>query len=272
MKNKKILLYYLLEFILTILIFSTTILLIFKLTVLNINYFKEKLESKNYYHELYLDINNDFNNYIMQSGFGEEIVDSLFIEDDIKIIINNIVDNFYQGKSIEINTDNIKQRLENNINKYLESYNIKIDNKDDVTLFVEEIINIYKNRIVLNDDFIKLSSNFYKVTAIVNKILTYLIILDIVLFIAVKLLFKKITLTIPILSTVLLLVLVYFLILDKINIQYIIFWNSYVSNVIKVIFFDLLNIIKYIIIIGFTLEIIKLILIYLKNLKSSKTN
>ena len=268
MKNKKILLYYFLEFILTILTFITIILLILKTTILNNTYLKNKLMEINYYDELYLDIKNDFDNYIMQSGFDISIVDNLFTKDDLKKIINNNVDNFYRGKKIEVDTSNIKNKLENNIDNYLNSNNIRVNDKSNVDLFVKEITNIYRDRILINEKFANLSSKFYQINNLINVSIIGLLVIEMLLFIITKFIFKKITLTIPILSSTLLLILFYFLILKKINIEYIIFWNSYISNLIKNIFFDILTIVKYLVIIGIVVEIVKLIIIGVK--KSSK--
>ena len=264
MKNKKILLYYLLEFILTIFIFLTIILLILRLTILNKNYFIKTLEKNNYYNELYLDINNDFENYIMQSGFDIKIVDNLFTEDSLKKVINNNVDNFYKGKEIKVDTNNIKENLNNNINIYLESNNIRVTDEKSLNLFINEIINIYKNRIIINDKFIKLSNIFYKINKLVNIGTIILFILDIILLIFLKFIFKKIILTIPVLSSLFILILGYFLILDKININNIVFWNNYVSSIIKSIFLSISALIKYIVIIGIIIELIKLIIIYIR--------
>ena len=136
MKNKKVLIYYLLEFILTILIFLTIIVLILKITILNKKYLISKLEQTNYYHELYEDINNDFENYIMQSGFDNSITNDLFTEEDLKKVVNNNVDNFYKGKDFVVQTDNLKNKLESNINNYLDEIKITITDNESLDLFI----------------------------------------------------------------------------------------------------------------------------------------
>ena len=269
MKNKKILIYYLLEFVLTIFVFLTIVLLVLKFTLLNKNYFTKILDDTNYYHELYLDINNDFENYIMQSGFDLKIVDNLITEESLKKVINNVVDNFYQGKKIIIDTNDIEKNLMNNINSYLEGNNIKITDEESLKLFINEILNIYKDRIIINDRLIKLSANFNKINNLIKIVTILLFIFDVLLFILIKFIFKKITLTIPILSSMFLLIIVYFLLLNKIDINNIVFWNSYVSSVIKNIFLNVKNILKNIIIIGVFIEMIKLIIFFVKESRNN---
>lgn len=265
MKNKKIILYYLLEFILTIFIFLTIILIVMKITVLNKTYLKNILEKNNYYHELYVDINNDFNDYIMQSGFDNSITKDLFTESELKKVINNNVDNYFLGKDIIVETKTIKNKLLNNIDNYLKDIKITITDQESMNLFISKIESIYKERIILNKELIKFSSEFNKIMKLLNIIFIIILILDIVLFILIKISFKKITLTIPILSSMILLLICYYLLFGKININSIIFWNNYISKIIKNIFFDISNSLKYISIIGIILEIIKLTFIYKKN-------
>ena len=265
MKNKKVLLYYLLEFVLTIFVFITILLLLLKLTMLNKNYITNILEKNNYYHEVYLDINNDYENYLLSSGFDKEIIKDIFTEEQVKKDINNMVDNYYQGKEIKIATKNIKEKLELNIENYLDKINITITDEDSLNLFKEEILNIYNEKIILHKSITKYSNLFSRLNKIILLLLLSLIIIDIFLFIIIKKLFRKITLTIPIISSMLLLLLFYTFFLSKINIKSIIFWNDYVSKVIKNIFIDINNNIKLTIIIGIILEFVKLLLVIIKN-------
>ena len=261
MKNKKIILYYLLEFVLTLSILLTIILLILKITILNKKYLVNIFEKTNYYRELYLDINTDLENYIMQSGFDNSIINDLFTETELKKVINKNVDNFYKGENIIVDTDILKNKLENNINDYLDEIKITITDKEAINLFVNEIETIYKNRIILNKEIVGLSKSFYNINKILNLIFLGLIIFNMVIFIFTKVLFKKIALSIPILSSMSLLLISYYLLLSNININSIVFWNNYVSNVIKYIFWDLNTILKYGSIIIIVLELIKIIIL-----------
>ena len=261
MKNKKVLLYYLLELLLTISIFITIIILVFKFTILDKKYLINVLDKNNYYHELYIDINNDFDNYITSSGFDNTITKNLFTEKDLKKIIHKNAENYYNGKNIKIDTTLLKEKLDNNINDYLKKININITDEDALNRFKEEIVNIYINKIIIHKEIIKTSSIFYKINSILNILLVSLIILNIILFIIIKIIFKKVTLSIPIITSCCILLIIYIYLNSHVNVNSILIWNSYLSNIIKCIIKDLFNIIKYIFIIGFILEFTKLIII-----------
>ena len=267
MKNKKILLYYLLEFILTILFFITIFIIVLKITILNKNYIHNIVDKNNYVHELYLDMNNDFENYIMQSGFSEDILDGVVIEEELNKIIHNNVESFYSGMEVKVYVTGIKEKINTNINNYLEKNNIKITDQESLDLFINEVIGIYNDRIILNNYFMKYSTTFYKIKNNINIVFYILIILDLILFFLIKLIFKKITLSIPVITSIILLILFYYMFFSKININNIIFWNTYLSSLIKCVLSDISNIIKYIIIGGLIIEFLKII--YLLIRKSS---
>lgn len=263
MKNKKVLLYYFLEFIFTILFFLTMSILIFKITIFNKNYFINKLEKANYYHEFYLDIYNDYENYIMQSGFDNTIIKDLFTEEDLKKVINKMVDNFYEGKDTFIETDSIKEKLEFNMEEFFKTIKVTITDENSLLLFKDEIVNIYENKFTLNKYIIKYCNSFYKVKKITTILLLIFIVLDIGLYLLIRKFFRKITLSIPFLSSILLFLLIYIFFVSKINIQSILFWNNYTSKVIKYIFTDFSNLIKYVSIFGILLEFLIFVLFQL---------
>ena len=260
MKNKKVLIYYLLELVLTICLFSLILLFTLKLTVLNKNYFIKQLDKTNYYHELYTEIDNDFENYIRPSGFDISIKNNLFTEDDLKEIINKNVDNFYKGKKIEIDTSKIKEKLNSNIEEYYNKINITITDDDSINLFKEEFLKIYANRIIISDKINDLNKTFTKYNKLINILFISILSLFVILSIITRILFKKITLSIPIITSILLFIVSYIFIVSKINISSIKFWNTSVSNIIKNIFNDNIKYILYICIIGIILELLKLII------------
>ena len=74
---KKIIIY-IMNFFLVIFIFTLSSLLIFSNTILNKQYIKEILEKNNYYEKTYYNIQNDFENYILQSGLDKDILNNLY--------------------------------------------------------------------------------------------------------------------------------------------------------------------------------------------------
>lgn len=260
MKNKKVLIYYLLELILTTCIFGLFALLILKITIFNKNYFIKQLNKTNYYHELYLEIDNDFENYLRPSGFDVSIKENLFTEEELKEVINKNVDNFYKGKNIIVDTSKLKEKLESNIDNYFTKVNLEITDEESLNMFKDEFIKIYKNRIIFNDKLINLNKSFAKLNKIINIIFYILIMVIMIIFIITKLVFKKLTLFIPLITSIILYIITYLFIISKIKIDSIKFWNESVSNIIKNIFYDSLTYMKYICIVGLILEFIIMII------------
>ena len=260
MKNKKVLIYYLFELILTICFFLIILFLVLKLTLLNKNYFINQLNKENYYHELYLEIDNDLENYLRPSGFDNSIKNNLFTEDEIKKVLNKNVDNFYNGKNIVVETTKLKENLERNIDDYLNTINIKITDEESLNMFKDEFIKIYKNRIIIDDKINNFSKTFFKYCKIFNIIIYSLIAIFLILTIIIKFVFRKITLSIPVMASILLYVIIYIYIISKINFSNIKFWNNSVSNIIKNFFFDYINYIKYICLVCLIIEFIKMVL------------
>ena len=96
----KLLLKYLLEFVLSILIFGFVMLLVFKTTIFNENYVLNKLEETNYYELLHNRIKENMSYYIVQSGLRKDVLDDIFTKDDVKISFNSMVKSLYNDSKV----------------------------------------------------------------------------------------------------------------------------------------------------------------------------
>lgn len=115
-------------------------------TVLNKDYILSKIQEQNYYDKIYEETKLNFENYIYQSGLDEEVLDDIVskekIEKDTKIIINNIYDNANE----QIDTEEIRNNLNNKIQNFLGG-NIAITQQKSVTTFVDTICKEYESTI-----------------------------------------------------------------------------------------------------------------------------
>ncbi len=255
MKNSlKVILYYFLEFLLSLLVFLLIILIVFKTTVLNSNYLLKKLDENNYYEELSKNIKNEFENYIMQSNLPNNVVEDLFTIDDLKEEVNRTIKDFYNGKKVSINKEKIKNKLENNIEAYLEKNNIVVTDKSSLDQFSNEVVKIYSTRIMIASELTNVSSLFHKINEYVKLAIIILTILVLILSLIIKILFKKMTLVIPIMVSSLLILIINYMLFAQINIQYITFWNDSISSIIRNIFYDVSNILKKIFIFGVIID------------------
>ena len=202
MKNRiKIIIYYLLEFILSILIFCLVSLILLKTTLYNPSYVKKQFINNNYYTNLSKSINEEMSNYIIQSGLTEDVIKNIYTEEILKETIENIIDSTYKGKKVIIDTKKIENNLKANINNYLEKNNIEVKDQESLDKFIEQILNVYKDEVSLSNS-IKYAE---KIISKTKHLVTFGSILCIILIILTIIIIKKITkekiLTIPLFTT-----------------------------------------------------------------------
>ena len=104
-------------------------------TLLSKTYVSNKLEETGYYKKIYDEIYEDFSNYIMQSGLEESVLEGVVTIDSIKSDTKIILDNFYSGLNMPINKEIIRQKLTENINKYVEENNMTIQSQSSIDTF-----------------------------------------------------------------------------------------------------------------------------------------
>ncbi len=163
---------YLLAGLLALVILSVYISNIALSTVLSEGYVLSKLSDTNYYKKIYEDCNENFKKYIMQSGLDESIIDGICsinkIEEDTIIILDNI----YNGKNNNIDTESIKEKLNNNISLLINVEELTEESKRSIEEFNQLICDEYVNTLFhtkyenkVYDYIIKIS----KVLNIINK-------------------------------------------------------------------------------------------------------
>lgn len=155
-------------------------------TMLNKTYILQKLDETNFYSETYKIVESNFENYISQSGLDEEVLENICTEDKVKKDINIIISNIYDGTNEEIDTTEIAEKLNSNIDKQ----NVRTSkNSNAIDEFVNHICESYRDSIIntkydktINDLYEKILSGLEKV----NKIVITISIIDIVLLVALN--------------------------------------------------------------------------------------
>ena len=240
MKNKlKVLSYYISMIILSVLVVSLSLVTLLKFTLLDQNYLIRQLEINNYYENLYNSITEEMSYYIIQSGLQEEVLENIYTEEMITKSINNAINNFYTGKKITIDTTKVKENLNNNIKDYLLKNNIEITDQEALNMFVDHIISIYNEEIILSKHIEKFQNKLIKLDKIIDIVFISLIILISILTILCHVFYKRIILTIPCLSTAILLLLGNYLLYNRIDVKNILFWYDNVSTIIKSILWSI---------------------------------
>ena len=125
MKIRKII-SYLLAIIFVILISATILLSMVNAVVFSKSNLKKQLDKVDYYTQINTIIKEASNNYIMQSGFDESIMDNVVEKEKINEDINNVIDSIYNNEELTISTEQIKTNLNKNIEEYIQKNNYKI--------------------------------------------------------------------------------------------------------------------------------------------------
>lgn len=202
MKNKiNYLLYYLSEFLLSVILIILVILFICSKTIFSPNYIIKELDKNDYYEYLEKEIKDEMSNYIVQSGLGKEVLDNIYSLDDIKNTTNSYVKAFYNNKELKVDSSKVKDRLEANIDKYLEEENIVATDREAMDKFVSQMSDIYEEAFSISSIIDKTSPYIVKVEEYVNIAIVAVCVIFIVLVLLAKLYFKKNILTTVMMTT-----------------------------------------------------------------------
>lgn len=96
---------YILAIIVVILMLATIILSIVNVAVFSKSNVKKQMQKVDYYTEINDIIKESANNYIMQSGFDESIMENVISKEKISNDIDKVIDSIYEGEDVEISTD-----------------------------------------------------------------------------------------------------------------------------------------------------------------------
>lgn len=172
--------------ILTICIIAIGCIKIVSSTILDQTYITQKLEETDFYVETYELVKSNFENYIYQSGLDEIVLENICSEEKVKQDINIMLSNIYEGTNQKIETTEIADNLNANIDKL----GIKTSkNEKAIQEFVKHICDSYTNTIIhtkyednINKVYVKITENLEKI----NKLILIVLIVDIIFIIAIN--------------------------------------------------------------------------------------
>lgn len=166
--------------ILTICLIAIGMITIVYSTILDKTYITSKLEETNFYQETYELVKSNFENYIYQSGLDEEVLNDICSKEKVKNDINIIISNIYSGTKGKIDTSEIAENLNANINKL----GIKnSQNQKAIDQFVDQICNEYTETIIHTNYETKLNSEYIKIVDKIVKLNNVVVVATIVVII-----------------------------------------------------------------------------------------
>ena len=219
--------------ILTVCIVSVGIITIVSSTILDQSYIMQKLEETNFYSDTYELVKSNFENYIYQSGLDEEVLNDICTKEKVKQDLNLILTNIYQGTDKKIDTAEIADKLNANIDK-LDIKNSK--NSKAIEQFVTHICDEYTNTLIHTKYENDINEMYSKVTKLLDKLYNAIVIvmvIDIIILIVINI--KKLRkiiqdLGIALLSTSVFNIIINNIVNSKVNIQGIKIFNDTFSN------------------------------------------
>lgn len=248
-------------------------------TIFNKEYVLEQMEKNNFYSETYKLVESGFENYIGQSGLDEEVIKNICTEDKIKSDINIILSNIYEGTNEKIDTSEISNNLNSNIDKE----NVRTSsNSKAIDEFVEHICQSYKDTIISTSYENTINEKYSKITQKITKVQNILIIAIIISIIGVIALNVKDILKLlfwtesAVLSSAVMQLAITTVIKSKVNIDGIKIFNDAFSNIVVTIIKDILSKINIIagkfIIVYFILVVIYAIIILSQKKEENQNN
>lgn len=173
--------------ILAICMISLGILTIVSSAILNEEYIISKLEETNFYDGTYELVKSNFEKYIYQSGLEEEVLNDICTEKKLKEDINTIISNLYRGTNKKIDTTEISEKLNENIEKS----GVKRTSKNSKAIdeFVKHICDEYTDTLIHTKYESKINSNYKEIVNIINKgynIISIALVVDIIILIAIN--------------------------------------------------------------------------------------
>ena len=172
----KTILNYILSVILAIVLIAVFFINLVCNTVLNEEYVLSKLEKENYYAKIYEQEEENFENYIYQSGLDETVLKNIVTMDKVKKDTKIIIGNIYKGTKQDIDIEEIRDNLNKNIQNSLSTTNITSSQRKAIDTYIDEICNEYKTTISYFSSNTKIGDEFAKIVKFMSLVKNILLI------------------------------------------------------------------------------------------------
>ena len=91
---------------------------------------------------------NGFEEYQYQSGLPQEIFQNLYSRDNIKFVVDSVVKTMYNGGTVNIDSTEVRNRITENVNKYLADNQIVLKDveQNNIDQFENMIVQVYEEK------------------------------------------------------------------------------------------------------------------------------
>ena len=242
MAKIKIIIYYIIELIIGLSILSLMGILILKSTVYNKEYIKNKFEKYNYYENVDKEIKEEMKHNIVPTQLPETVLDNIYTQEDLKNTIDNIIDKVYTNEKFKVDTTKISENLKNNINKYVSENNINVDNQESINKIINQMTDIYKNKITQSSIYEKAQRIVLKTSKYLELGIIFLFILIPILIIITYILRREYNISLSLLIASIMDIAFTIFFKSNININNIYIWDNTISDILHDIVNDIIKI------------------------------
>ena len=190
MKKYKKAISYILAFILSLCTIAAIVLGYINSSFFNEINVRKAMRDTNYYYNIYSIIKETANDYVLQSGFDESVLENVITDIQVQSDMNRVVDCIYNNHKVEVDTEEIRKTLHENIQKQIQEqgHTVNESTQADIDEFENSIIDAYKSNMYYSEQTVnKMSNHIHKIR---RSITTSVIILCIVIAILAFAIFK----------------------------------------------------------------------------------
>lgn len=216
-------------------------------TILDKSFVLNKLDETGYYDKVYGYALTNFENYIIQSGLEESVLEGILTREDVVNDTQKILNNIYNNIEEDVDATSLKERLNANIEEATKSMLLTTSQKEALNGFIDEISKEYLNTIAHFEFEKNIFNAYHKIDFVIdvtNKVALVFIGVSIfgLIVVCTRRIYKLFTLVgITLLSSGLFFTIVNIYINAKINIQTITILNNAFSFTLREILGAILN-------------------------------
>ena len=162
--------------------------------VLNKDYFNAKIADTGFYNQLSIEIEDGFENYVYQSGLPEDIIEGIYNEETLKNDVNSIISYIFGDDEIETSEELVKQNINNKIQTYLETNDIKLNAQGQANIesYEELISKEYRKKVVVSESLYTYARDIVsRISKVMNMVGNYPIIAGVVVILLLIIINKK---------------------------------------------------------------------------------
>lgn len=141
--------YCMMSFFLSLVLFLFSICIILMFTVFSKDYMISKMNSQGYYSMVKYELQTRMTDLVDASGFKKEFAVNFSNSYDVKKAVDNYIESFYSDNSTFVETTAFKQQLYEAVKQYADQENIELTDEveNNVLYFINEAADIYVNQI-----------------------------------------------------------------------------------------------------------------------------